>query len=71
MTRFGHFLRGNRLRIADVAEYSTVPEKRLRAIEAGADMRINELYHLVGACSYLLGRRVQVTELFGDTKESI
>ena len=64
MTRLDHFIRGNRLRLADIAEWSVIEERRLRRmIESAEHMRIHDLYRLAGACSYLLGRRVRMTEL--------
>jgi hypothetical protein len=32
-------------------------------VESVENMRIHDLYRLAGACSYLLGRRVQMKEL--------
>jgi hypothetical protein len=70
MTRLGHFIEGNRLPFADVAEWAVMPESRLRRLAAGkTDIRLHDLYHLAGACSYLLGRRVKITELVEDTDE--
>ena len=64
MTRLHHFIRKNRLRLSDIAGWSAIEERRLRRMVASAEhMRIYDLYRLAGACSYLLGRRVQVTEL--------
>jgi hypothetical protein len=70
MTRLHHFIRGNRLQLAEIAGWSTIEERRLRRMVESADhMRIYDLYRLAGACSYLLGRRVQVTELIDDVSE--
>ena len=67
MTRLGHFIRGNRLQFADVAQWAVISERRLRRIESGREeMNIHDLYRLVAACSYLLGRRVKLTELIED-----
>jgi hypothetical protein len=64
VTRLDHFIRGNGLRLADIAEWSVIEERRLRRMLASADdMRVHDLYRLAGACSYLLGRRVRMTEL--------
>ena len=64
MTRLDHFIRGNGLQLADIAEWSVIEERRLRRmVECVEYMRIHDLYRLAGACSYLLGRRVQMTEL--------
>jgi len=64
VTRLDHFIRGNGLRLADIAEWSVIEERRLRRmVESVEQMRIHDLYRLAGACSYLLGRRVQMTEL--------
>ena len=50
--------------MADIAEWSVIEERRLRRmVECVEYMRIHDLYRLAGACSYLLGRRVQMTEL--------
>src|SRR5258708_1665738 len=52
MTRLHHFIRGNRLRLADIAGWSAIEEPRLRRIvESAEHMRIYDLYRLAGACS--------------------
>jgi hypothetical protein len=59
-----HFIQGNGLLLADIAEWSVIEERRLRRmVESVEHMGIHDLYRLAGACSYLLGRRVQMTEL--------
>jgi len=64
VTRLDHFIRGNGLRLADIAEWSVIEERRLRRmVESVEHMRVHDLYRLAGACSYLLGRRVQMNEL--------
>jgi hypothetical protein len=65
MTRLEHFIRGNGLSATNVAEWATMKEPKLRAVVAGeAVPKLYEAYRLTAACSYLLGRRVRITELF-------
>lgn len=65
MTRIDHFIRGNTLSPSNVAEWATMPEPQLRAIIAGnTTPGVHDAYRLTAACSYLLGRRVRITELF-------
>ena len=64
MTRLEAFLRANGLRPSVVAEWSGVSRQQLYRIRHGSDLRLNTARHLVGACSYILGRRVWFAELF-------
>jgi hypothetical protein len=65
MTRIDHFIRGNGLSLSSIAEWATMPERHLQAILDGDnEPGIHEAYRLIAACSYLLGRRVRITELF-------
>lgn len=65
MTRLGHFVAGNALPLDKLARWAVIAQVRLRRFcEDDQSMTIHELTHLVGACSFLLGRRVAVTELF-------
>ena len=65
MTRLEHFIRGNGLSAPNVAEWATMKEPRLHAILSGERIPgTHDAYRLTAACSYLLGRRVRITELF-------
>jgi hypothetical protein len=64
MTRLEHFIRGNGLSLSDVAEWSTMKQEDVQALLDGTvEPRMFDVYRLVGACSYLLGRRVRIAEL--------
>lgn len=70
MTRLEHFVRGNGLSVSDIAQWSTMKPEDVEAILSGTtEPHIYDGYRLAGACSYLLGRRVRLTELL-DLKDS-
>jgi hypothetical protein len=65
MTRLEHFIRGNGLTLSDISEWSRIKERRIRAVLDGTEApHLDDAYLLTSACSYLLGRRVRITELF-------
>ena len=64
MTRLEHFIRGNGLALSDIAEWATMKELRIQALIDGGEWRIHDACRLVASCSYLLGRRVRLAELF-------
>ena len=70
VTRLDAFLRANKLRPAHVAEWAGMSRQQLYRIRHGADLRLNTARHIVGACSYLLGRRVLFSESSARTTGS-
>jgi len=60
-----HFLRGNGLEPATVAEWAVISERHLQRLRGGlAIPSMYTLRHIVTACSHLLGRHVRITEVF-------